>query len=58
MALRAKHTLDILSDKEIMEHVVRCHSIRLSRQGRSTSDLTTTSDSGGPRCLTYEELAE
>ena len=58
IALRAEHTPDVLSDKEIMERVLGRHSVRLSGWGRSTTSSTATSDSGRTRRPTYEELAE
>ena len=58
IALRAEHTPNVLSDKEIMEHVLGRHSVRLSGWGRSTSHSTTTSDSGKTQRPTYEELAK
>ena len=58
IALRAEHSPDVLSDKEIMERVLGRRSVRLSGWGRSTSGSTATSDSGRTRRPTYEELAE
>ena len=58
MALRAEHTPDVLSEKKIMEHISKCHSVRLSWWGRSTSGSIATSNSSGSCRPTYEELAE
>ena len=58
ITLRTEHILDVLSDKEIMERVLGCHFIRLSRWGRSATSSTATSDTGRTRRPTYEELAE
>ena len=58
IALSAEHTPHVLSDKEIMECVIGCHSVRLSGWGRSTTSSTATSDSSRTRRPTYEELAE
>ena len=46
IALRVEHTPNVLSNKEIMEHVLGCHFVHLSGWGRSTSSSTATSDSG------------
>ncbi|PON80736.1 hypothetical protein PanWU01x14_002920 [Parasponia andersonii] len=43
IALRAEHTLEVLSDKDIMEHILERHSVYLG---------------GDPRRPTYDELAE
>ena len=58
IALRAEHTLDVLSNKEIMEHALGRYSLHLSWWGRSTSDLTAKSNSGRIQHPTYEELAK
>ena len=58
IALRAEHTPNVLSNKEIMERVPGRHSIHLSGWGKSTSSSTAISDSSRTRRLTYEELIE
>ena len=58
MALRAEHTPDVLSDKEIMERILGCQSVRLSGWGRSISGSTATSDSSEPCGPTYKKLVE
>ncbi|PON70783.1 hypothetical protein PanWU01x14_078090 [Parasponia andersonii] len=60
IALRAEHTPEVLSDKDIMERILGRHSVYLGGWGRSPSSSTTTSDmnSGQPRRPTYDELAK
>ncbi|PON75507.1 hypothetical protein PanWU01x14_041320 [Parasponia andersonii] len=60
IALRAEHTPEVLSDKDIMEHILGRHSIYLKGWGQSPSGSTATSDmnSGEPRRPTYDELAK
>ncbi|PON49271.1 hypothetical protein PanWU01x14_231460 [Parasponia andersonii] len=58
IALRAEHTPEVLSDKDIMEHILGRHSVYLKGWGQSPSGSTATSDmnSGEPRHPTYDEL--
>ena len=60
MTMRAEHPLEVLSDKEIMEHVLGRESVRLRGWGRSPSSFTATSEtnSGQPRRPTYAQLVE
>ncbi|PON68671.1 hypothetical protein TorRG33x02_261510 [Trema orientale] len=60
MDLRAQHPLNVLTYKEIMEHVLRCHSVCLGGWDRSLSDSTATSetDSSEPHRPTYSQLVQ
>ncbi|PON76990.1 hypothetical protein PanWU01x14_029990 [Parasponia andersonii] len=60
IALRAEHTPVVLSDKDIMECTLGCHSVYFGGWDRSPSRSTATSDmnSGESRRPTYDELAK